>query len=170
MFAGTIAAAGLAAALAVAATAAAAEEGGEFEVVIGAETFRFPLEAGQSDWSGSPDWMSVSLRAKPADEADWARFRTLALGFEYARGVVSLPELTLSRVLGDGSLQRLHAGAEAGDLEVTVDRADVRGDLLTLEGRFSAETGPSRDYGRTIDLSDPAPVAGSFAVTVGPVE
>lgn len=168
MFAGAIAAAALAAALAVA-TPAAAEEGGAFEVVIGAETFRFPLQAGQSDWSGSPTWMSVSLRARPVDEAAWARFKALTLGFEYVRGTVSSPELTLSRVLGDGSLQRLHAEAETGDLEVLVDRAEVLGELLMLEGRFSAETGPSEDYGRTIDLSDPVPVAGSFAVTVGPV-
>lgn len=166
MIVGRIAAAGLAAAIVAGASAATAESGGEFEVAIGAEAFRFPLQPGQSDWSGRPGWISVSLRARPADEAAWARFRSLALGFEYAGGAVSLQELTLLRVSGEGELQRLYAEAEAGGLEVTVDRAEIDGDVLTLEGRFSAETGPSEDRGRTIDLADPLPVAGSFAATV----
>jgi hypothetical protein len=169
MFARIVAAAGTAAAV-VAAAPAAAEEGGVVEPVIGAEEFRFPLQASQSDWSGSADWASVSIRARPVDEAAWARFKALSLSFDYAGGAVSTPELRLLRVVGEGEMQRLYAEAEAGGLEVTVDRAEAQGDFLTVEGRFSAEMGPSEDYGRTVDLSDPIPVAGSFAVTLGPVE
>ncbi len=159
----------LAAAAALSPLAVQAAEGGAVSLEIGGETVEFPLWAGQSDWSGSEVFASVNIYARPTDEATWARFKTLALGFTVTGAGVDSPELSLSRVAADG-IEKLHAGADAGGLAVTVDTRAVAGYEMTLSGTFSGRMGPSDNFGRDIDLSDPVPVTGRFSVTLGPVE
>jgi len=148
--------------------AAFAEESGAVTLEIDGTSYEFPLEASQSDWGGSVTYGSVNIYSKPTDEATWALFKRLTLGFTITNGTTDAPELGLSRMVG-GEMQKLFGSKDTG-ATVTLEDASVDGDFLTLTGSFSGTLGTSKNYGSDIDLSDPVPVTGNFSVTLGPVE
>lgn len=157
-----------AAALTLAAPAAA-QEGGEVVLTLDGEEVAFPLWESQSDWSGGAGpWASINIYARPTDPEAWERYKTFTLGFSGTENAGS-PEASLSRMQGD-ALQRLHSDDEAGSLAVSLDGASVEGEFLTLSGTVSGAFGPSDNFGRDIDMSDPVPIEGRFSVTLGPVE
>ena len=155
--------------------AAVAEEGGAVTIEIDGQTYQFPLWAQQSDWSGwgAPDNPSgsVNIYARPTDEATWALFKTLSLGFSFAGTVASNPEANLVRIV-EGEQQRLFAGDDADEGGLSVSLTDIRvdGTELTVAGSFQGQMGTSPNYGRDVDLSSPVPLHGTFEVVLGPVE
>ncbi|MCL3881948.1 hypothetical protein [Marivita sp. GX14005] len=154
----------------LAALPAGAEERGAVTLMVDGKEMQLPLNASQSDWSGSESYASVSISARPADDPTGEQIKSLSLGFDFANGTASLPELYLLRAGEGDALVRLFGNEEDGKLTVQVSRSVVEGPFLAIEGSFSGAVGPSEDYGRTVDLSDPADVSGSFNVVLGPVE
>ncbi|MEQ8559143.1 MAG: hypothetical protein RIB03_12570 [Henriciella sp.] len=150
---------------------ASAEGAGEVTLDIEGETYAFPLWESQSDWSGSESYASVNIYARPTDKETWSKFKTFTLGFETMGSNISAPEARLTRMV-NGDQQRLFAGEDQdeGGLKVTVDSTSVTGDALSITGSFVAQMGPSDNFGRDIDLSDPVEITGRFDVKLGPVE
>ena len=148
--------------------ASLAGEGGSVALVVDGSSYEFPLDTNQSDWSGSPSYGSVNIYTRPTDEATWALFKQLTLGFTVMNGKVDAPEISLYRVV-DGEMQKLFGNKDTGAM-VTVEEVTTQGAFLAVSGQFSSDLGTSRNYGGDIDLSAPVPVSGTFAVTLGPVE
>lgn len=157
----------LVASFALVSQGAMAEESGEILVTTEEETMTFALDTMQSDWSGSPNWASVSITGIPVDDDAQDRFRSFNLGFSVNNGNPDLAEATLLRII-DGEPQRLYgaADAEAGGLEITISDADADGDFFTVSGAYDGRLGPSDNFGRDIDLSQSIAVSGSFDVTL----
>ncbi|MAM61477.1 hypothetical protein [Maritimibacter sp. UBA3975] len=149
--------------------AAQAEEGGDLTLTINGEDYAYSLWASQSDWSGSESFGSVNIYAQPAGED--GIFKTFSLGFSLAAGKAERGEINF-RTVSDGETTRLFAGADddEGGLAVMVDSVSVSGEKLSVSGRFQSRMGPSDNFGRDIDLSDPMEIEGSFDVVLGPVE
>lgn len=149
-----------------------AEEGGMVALEYGSETYEFSLWAEQSDWSGYEAYGAVfgdaNIYTRPTDEVTRALFNQLTLGFSLEKTGADAPEISLYRLV-DGELVRLF-GKEDTAAEVILDEVTVDGDFLILTGSFSGDLGPSSNYGRDIDLSDPVAISGSFNVILGPVE
>jgi hypothetical protein len=144
--------------------AAFAEEGGVLTLEIEGAVYEFPLNAGQSDWGGTQAYGSVNIYSRPTDEATWALFKQLTLGFTLQQTVADAPEISLNRMVGD-EMEKLFGNAEAG-AEVTLDEVITDGDFLTISGSFKGDLGTSRNYGGDIDLSEPVPISGTFVVTL----
>jgi hypothetical protein len=148
----------------------AAQETGQLNVTIGEASYAFPLWDSQSDWSGSENYATINIYARPTDEETWALFKTLTLAFEYTGGTVNHPELSLSRVQKDGELESLFSERDSDSVVVTVDSIAADGDFLSLSGNLSGALGPSTDFGRTVDLDSSLSISGTFDVTLGPIE
>lgn len=157
----------LAAALA-ALPAAAQESTGEITATIGGEQRTWYVtesdRMSQSDWSGSPNWASVSLFGHTAPDTVMTSKQALMIGFTATgTGAASDPEI--------GYLSESMSKAWVSDdtATVTIDSMTAEGDRLSLTGSFTATMGYSEDYGRTVDTSDPREISGRFDVSVGPV-
>lgn len=148
--------------------AAAQGEGGLVTLNIDGESFEFPLEASQSDWFGKENFGSLSIYARPLDAATWERFKTLTLAFEYATGVYSSPEASLTEMI-EGESVKFYADEDQTEIDLTVDSLTVEGELLTVSGAITMTMGPSDDFGHTIATDDLLPASGTFTVTLGPV-
>ena len=145
---------------------ALAQEEGTLTLEIGGVTGTFMLWGSQSDWSGSASDPSVNIYARPADEATRSAFAVFTLGF-YGLGTAGeSAEATVQKA--DGA--RLWSKVEQGALGVRVDSASAEGDFLSISGTVEGQMGTSESFGRDIDLSSPAPLSGTFSVTLGPVE
>jgi len=160
---------GTAACALILASAAHAQEGGEVVLEIGGESVVFPLWNSQSDWSGSEHWATVNIYTRPTDETAWESYKGFTLGFELVNGVAQYGEVDLTTADGD-ELTRYYGEEGETDLTLTVESYDVSGELLTLSGEITATMGTSETFGSDIDLSDPRDIAGTFTVTLGPVE
>lgn len=146
---------------------ASAEGTGQIALTIAGEDLVLPLRGGQSDWSGSANWPSISLSARAFNE-DGEDPIVVNLSFDAANWAPSLPELRLTRYEDSQVTETLFSGEDEDDgaLSVTLDSHDLQGTTLTLTGRFQGTMGPSENYGRDIDLSKGQPVEGTFEVTV----
>ncbi len=153
------------------ATPALAESTGEIALTIAGEDLVLSLRGGQSDWSGSANWPSVSLSAR-AFNADGEDPVVLSLSFDAANWTPSVPELRLTRYEDSQAVEKLFSGEdqEDGALTVTLGSHDLNGTTLSLTGSFQGTMGTSDNYGRDIDLSQGQPVEGTFEVTVEQLE
>jgi hypothetical protein len=149
--------------------AAHAEERGDLALTIDGETYAYDLWASQSDWSGSPDYGSLSIYAQPVDDA--SPYGALSLGFSFAGTNADLGELRVSTV-ADGETTRHYAGedAEDGALTVTLASSSVSGEELSVAGSFEGRAGPSDNFGRDIDLAAGMDIEGTFDVVLAPYE
>lgn len=149
--------------------AAHAEEGGQLTLEIDGQSYAYTLWPSQSDWSGSDTFGSVSIYARPAD--DTSQFKDFMLGFSLSAGAAQEGEINL-RTVENGKTLRYYAGADEdeGALAVTLDSVSASGEELSISGTFQTRLGTSENYGRDIDLSGGPTLAGTFDVTLGPVE
>ena len=150
-------------------TVAHAEESGAVNLMIEGNDYVFPLWASQSDWSGSAQWASVNIYARPTDEETWAILKTFTLGLEVVSGNPTNIEASLMTADGD-EFTKYYADEDATPLSVTIDEVVAEGEFLTVSGALSMTMGTSDNYGNDIDLSEPIEVNGDFVVTLGPVE
>ncbi len=148
---------------------AIAQNADEVTILIDGEEHILSLWAEQSDWSGSESWPSISILARGSNGAGTL---TLGLSFEASGWSPSGAEMDLSRF--DGGERVLHVfgqeEAERGGITVELDGHEIDGSRLSLTGRFTGTLGPSKNFGRDIDLSDGVPVSGSFSVTLETLE
>lgn len=146
-----------------------AEEGGAVALTVAGETYDFPLEASQSDWSGSESWPSINIYTRPVDEETWAKFKGFTLGFDAPSGDVSRLGATLTTADGD-ELTRYFADPDQTPMTFDLRMLSMEGEFMTIEGTLTATMGTSDNYGRDIDLSDTVEVSADVAVTLGPIE
>ena len=148
---------------------AQAQEGGSVVIEYEGQSYEFPLQAGQSDWGGSTAYGSVNIYARPTDDATWALFKTLTLGFSFMGDTVDGAEISLTRLIEGDILQNVFGDEDTG-LVVGLEEATVDGAFLSVSGQFSSGMGTSQNYGGTIDMANPMAISGSFNVILGPVE
>jgi hypothetical protein len=158
---------GLAAALTLAAAVAQAEGKGEAVLTISGAEHRFALSAKQSDWSGSPRFASVSMSLVPSEDAARKKFIFFKLGFEISGKATRAPEARFMR--RDGSRRETlfaKGKPKGGGLTVKIESLEGKGTLLKISGKFDSKMGPSKNFGRNIDLDAAIPVMGTFSVTL----
>jgi hypothetical protein len=148
----------------------AQEVGGEARITFEEREHVASLDPSQSDWTNG----SVSLNFRTVDSQTREFFLGLILGFTYYAPPgtgVDHSDLEVARLSG-GKIERLASEneEEKGELVLEILRYDVDGDYLTVTGTFHSQMGPTQDYGRTIDLSEPIEVRGEFSVVVGSLE
>ncbi len=144
-----------------------AQETGRFDLEIGETPYIFPLSPEESSWSGSENFAAITIEARPADDATSEAFGPFTLTFDYTGGTVNNPELTLTRVLPDGTTQKLYSDDGTSAVVVTVDRISADGDTLDLDGNISGTLGTSEDMGRTVAFDAPLSISGTFDLTLG---
>lgn len=153
----------------LAASMATAKEEGRITLTLADETLELPLSSGHSDWTGSQGFVRVSILTRPSDLGTWQRFQSLRLAFDLLRDRAQLPEMSLLRRTEDAEFERWYGRVDSGGLIVTVTDRDLKDDLLRISGTFIGSLGQSADFGKTIDLSAPMPVSGTFEVTLLPI-
>jgi hypothetical protein len=146
-----------------------AQDSGQMDLVIGESTYMFPVSAEPSGWSGSEDFAMIDIEASPADDATSGAFGPLTLTFEYTGGTVNNPEIGLTRILPDGTTQKLFSDDDASAVVVTVDRIEADGDTLDMDGNLSGTLGTGAQSGGTVAFDAPLSISGSFDVTLAPV-
>lgn len=159
---------GLAAALVLATVAAKAEEaGGEAELTISDAKHRFVLKARQSDWSGSSWSRSTSISLVPIADTTRKQYGSFHLGFAIRGNAAHNPEARFTR-RGSFRPEMLFAKnkPKGGGLTVKIENLAVEGTFLKVSGRFTSKMGPSKNFGRDIDLGAAIPVTGTFSVTL----
>jgi hypothetical protein len=147
---------------------ALAEEGGEALLTIGGVEQVFRLSP-SSDFSGSPQYPSVSMSLAAPRENNATDVASISLGFEFSTTSedVSSAEARLFRRAGEKTeTLYCHDEAERGGLTVTIEEQAIEGNFMSVKGRFSGNFGASENYGRDVDLSSPVPVSGEFTVTL----
>ncbi|MFD1342180.1 hypothetical protein [Litorisediminicola beolgyonensis] len=161
----------LAAPLVLLAGASAAQESGTLALDIGGASRSYTLWSEQSDWSGwgEPPAVSGSVNIYARPEEGGGTFATFTLGLDLMSGAVNGAEASLLS-LSDGETTRYFSTDDQGALAVELSELSVDGEFLSISGSLSGQMGPSPDFGRTVDLSEPLAISGEFAVTLGPVE
>jgi len=152
-----------------AASTAAAQEGGLIAITLADERLELPLNAGHSDWTGSEGFAKVSILTRPTDLKTWEQFQSLRLAFDLLRHGAQTPEMSLLRRGDDDGFERWYSRPDLGGLRVTVTDRSLDGAQLRVSGTFLGMLGISPDFGRTIDLSEPMSVSGTFDVTLLPI-
>ena len=153
----------------IATTMAEAREDGRITLTLADQTLDLPLSAGHSDWTDAQGYVSVSILTRPSDPVAWQRFQSLRLAFDLLRHRAQMPEMSLLRRSGDAQFERWYGRAADGGLTVTVTDSAFEDDLLSITGTFDGTLGQSVDFGKTIDLSAPMPVSGTFEVNLLPI-
>lgn len=137
-----------------AAPALAQEPGGAFTGTLDGNPISCQFWPDQSDFTGFGATRSVSIWISRCEGGEGQ----LALGFEQAGEAADSVEI---RLQGAGDSGDLYGDTDTG-ATVTITSASEEGGLLALSGRVAAQLGPSDDRGRTIDLSAPKALEGSF--------
>ncbi len=151
-------------------SAALSQEGGLITLTLNGDQLELPLSAGHSDWIGSRGFAEVSIMTRPTDVQSWQHFQSLRLAFDLLRTGAQSPEMSILRRSDDAGFQRWYSRSDNGALSVAITGRDLDGKQLQITGTFSGTLGISEDFGRTIDLSDPMPVTGTFDVTLHPIQ
>ena len=148
-----------------------AQSSGEITLTVGGEELVVPLWSGQSDWSGGESWPSVNIYARAFNENGEDPL-VVTLGFEAPGWTPDVSELQVTRYEGGEVRRRLYSGEDEdeGGLAVTIDSHAIDGTTLNISGRFDGMMGTSESFGRNVDLSDPVPVAGTFAIALEELE
>ena len=143
-----------------------ADEGGEARLTVTDVEQVFTL-AESSDYSGSPEFPSVSLALRGPRDGNATDVVSVMLGFAIHGDEASSPEARLLRRVGDETEWLFcYSEAERGGLTVALEEHAIDGNFMSVQGQFSCNFGTSENYGRDIDLSDPLAVSGQFNVTL----
>ena len=137
-----------------AAPALAQEPGGTFTGTLDGSPITCQFWPDQSDFTSLGATRSVNIWTSRC-EGDEGQ---LTLGFEQVGEATASVEI---RLQGAGDSGDLYGDTDTG-ATVAITSASEEGGLLALSGMVSARLGPSDDRGRTIDMSAPKALEGSF--------
>lgn len=150
--------------LLAACTADAADPGGLIKGTIGDRDISIELDASQSDWYGDGNSGGVSMMSRPI--APKEGLGRISIGFEgsdFRAGRFSNFEVDLGVVGAPG----VSYGATVDEgLEVTLDRIEVQGDVLQLEGRVRGTLVRQEPSRGTREPGDTREIELNFAIQI----